>query len=183
MVEELEFLRFMLKHCKTEVFEGENEETKETFLMSVGEFMVNELESDDLVSENPMFQKIFFEVRDNINNKDFDPWKHFIYHPESQVSKFASDLLSDKYTESKRWKKAGAFTEDEEDILDILVPKIVNEYKLRKIKTMMMALEKAIDEAAAANDFDQVIEQQSTYMNLKRLEKELAEHLGNRTIN
>ncbi len=43
-----------------------------------------------------MFQKIFYEVRDNIDNKDFDPWKHFIYHQHSQVSKFATDLLSEK---------------------------------------------------------------------------------------
>ncbi len=183
LVEELEFLRFLLKHCKTEVFEAEEEEEEQNPLISVGEYMVDELESDELVSKNPMFQKIFYEVRDNLDNENFDPWKHFIYHPESEVSKFATDLLSDKYTESKRWTKAGAFTEKEAEILDILVPKIVNEYKFRKIRQMMSAIEKAIDEAAAANDFEKVIEEQSTYMNLKRLEKDLAAQLGNRTIN
>ncbi|MCY1720636.1 DNA primase [Prolixibacteraceae bacterium Z1-6] len=183
LIEEREFLRFLLKHCKAEVFEVEDEETKEIHLISVGEYMVDELEADDLVPENKMFQKIFYEVRDNLENENFDPWKHFIYHPESQVSKFATDLLSEKHTESKRWTKAGAFTEKEEDILDLLVPKIVNEYKLRKIKKMMMDIEKAIDKAAAENDFDKVIQEQSTYMNLKRLEKNLSEYLGNRTIN
>lgn len=182
-IEEREFLRFLLKHCTAKVFEVEDEETKELYLISVGEYMIDELESDELVSENKIFQKIFYEVRDNLENKNFDPWKHFIYHPESQISKFATDLLSEKHIESKRWTKAGAFTESEEDILDLLVPRIVNEYKLRKIKMMMMAIEKAIDKAAAENNFDKVIEEQSTYMNLKRLEKDLAEFLGNRTIN
>ncbi len=183
LIEEKEFLRFLLKHCTTKVFEEEDEETRKTHLVSVGEYMIDELVNDNLVSENQMFQKIFFEVRDNIQNENFDPWKHFIYHPESQVSKFSTDLLSDKHTESKRWKKAGAFTENEEDILDLLIPRIVSEYKLRKIKLMMDEIEKAIDEAATANDFEKVIEEQSTYMNLKRLEKTLAEYLGNRTIN
>uniref|UniRef100_UPI003217C62A DNA primase n=1 Tax=uncultured Draconibacterium sp. TaxID=1573823 RepID=UPI003217C62A len=183
LVEEREFLRFLLKHCKAQVFEAEDEETKEIQLISVGEYMIDELETDDLVPENKMFQRIFYDVKNNLHNENFDPWKHFIYHPESQVSKFATDLLSEKHTESKRWTKAGAFTEQEEDILDLLIPKIVNEYKLRKIKIMMMAIEKAIDKAAAENDFDKVIQEQSTYMNLKRLEKDLAEYLGNRTIN
>ncbi len=183
LVEEREFLRFLLKYCKTPLWEEEDEETNKTYLVLVGEFMIDELEADELVSENKLFQKIFYEISDNLDKDNFDPWKHFIYHPESSVSKFATDLLSDKYIESKRWTKAGAFTEKEEDILDVLIPRIVNEYKLRKIKLMMAGIEKAIDAAAAANDFDKVIEEQSTYMNLKRLEKNLAENLGNRTIN
>lgn len=183
LIEEKEFLRFMLKHCKTELFEVEDEETKETQMITVGEFMVEELENDDLVSENNMFQKVFYEIRDNLENKNFDPWKHFIYHQESQVSKFATDLVSEKHTESKLWKKSGAFTEDEDEILDILIPKIVNEYKLRKIKLMMIEIEQAIDKVASSDDFNKVIELQSTYMNLKRAEKELSENLGSRTIN
>ena len=43
-------------------------------------------------------------------------------------------------------------------------------------------IEKEIDKASAENDFERVIDEQSKYMNLKRVEKELAEKLGNRTI-
>ena len=95
----------------------------------------------------------------------------------------ATDLLSDKYIESKRWTKAGAFTEKEEDILDVLIPRIISEYKLSKVKLMLSEIEKAIDEASAANDFDKVIHEQSVYLNLKRVEKDLSKMLGQRTIN
>ncbi|MEN8116428.1 MAG: DNA primase [Bacteroidota bacterium] len=183
LIEELEFLRFLLKHCLSPLWEEEDEDTKESRLRFVGEYMVQQVEDDELISENKLFQKIFFEVKKNLDTVNFDPWKYFIYHPNSEVSKMATDLLSDKYVESKRWNKAGAFTEKEEDILDLLVPKIINEYKFRKIKIMMAEIEKAIDAAAADNDFDKVIEQQSTYMNLKRLEKDLSKSLGNRTFN
>jgi DNA primase len=67
-----------------------------------------------------------------MDNEQFDPWKHFIYHADSEVSQLATDLLSEKFIESKRWTKAGAFTEKEEEILDFLVPRIVYEYKLRR---------------------------------------------------
>ena len=91
-------------------------------------------------------------------------------------------MLSEKFIESKRWTKAGAYTEKEIDILDLLVPKIVNEYKLRKIRDMMVEIEKHINQAATDNDFDRVIEEQSKYMNLKKVEKSLSDQLGNRTF-
>ncbi len=183
LVEETEFLRFLLKHCQAPLFELENEENpNETEIVKVGEFMINELENDDLVSGNQLFQIIFNEVKDNLENESFDPWKHFIYHPNGEVSKLSTDLLSEKFVESKRWSKAGAYTEKEEDILDLLIPKIIYEYKLRRIRMMMEDIEKHINDASDADDFDRVIEEQSKYMNLKRVEKFLSDKLGNRTF-
>jgi len=183
LIEELEFLRFLLKHCNVVLFEEDGENPDETRNVKVGEFMVKELENDDLVPENKLFRQIFNEVKANLDNEQFDPWKHFIYHPDTEVSKLATDLLSEKFIESKRWTKAGAYTEKEEEILDFLIPKIIYEYKLRKIKLMMEEIEKAIDVAAKENNFDHVIEEQSKYMNLKRVEKFLSEKLGSRAIN
>jgi len=183
LVEELEFLRFLLKHCTAPLFEVEGENPNEVELIKVGEFMLSELEKDDLVADNELFQKVFYAVGENLEKENFDPWKYFIYHPDGEISKLATDLLSDKHIESKRWTKAGAFTEKEEDILDVLIPKIVYEYKLRKIKIMLSEIEVEINKASNENDFDRVIEEQSKYMNLKRVEKYLSEKLGSRTIN
>ncbi len=182
-IEELEFLRFLLKHCNTPLFEEEGETPDEIREMKVSEYMIEELENDDLVSENVLFQKIFYDVKDNLENEEFDPWKHFIYHSDSEVSTLATDLLSEKFIESKRWTKAGAYTEKEEEILDFLVPKIVNEYKFRKIRVMLADIEVEINKASNENDFEKVIEEQSKYMNLKRVEKILSDQLGSRAFN
>ena len=183
LVEELEFLRFLLKYCTTPLYEMEGNNPNEIEIIKVGEFMIQELEADDLVSENPLFQKIFYEVSEKINIEKFDPWKYFVHHADSKISQLATDLLSDKYIESKRWTKAGAYSEKEEDLLDLLIPKIIYEYKLRKIKIMMEGIETEINKAAKENDFEKVIEEQSKYMNLKHIEKDLSDKLGNRTIN
>jgi DNA primase len=183
LIEELEFLRFLLKHCNTVIFEEEGENPNEIVEVKVSEYMIDELENDDLVPENPLFRKIFYEVKNNLDNESFDPWKFFIYHADAEVSKLATDLLSEKFIESKRWTKAGAFTEKEEEILDYLVPRIVYEYKLMRIKLMMAEIELAIDSASKENNFDRIIEEQSKYMNLKRVEKYLSEKLGSRAIN
>jgi len=183
LVEELEFLRFLLKYCNTPLFEYDDENSHTTEVMSVAEFMVHELESDDLVSENPLFQKIFYEVSEHLDNEDFDAWKHFIYHPDGEVSQLVTNLLSEKYVESKRWTKAGAFVERAEDILEVLIPKIVSEYKFRKIKILQAEIEKDINKAAKEKDDEKLFDLLNTMTNLKKVEKVLSEKLGSRTIN
>jgi DNA primase len=183
LVEETEFLRFLLKHCKTVLFEQEGSHTNEVRELRVDEFMIEELENDDLVPDNQLFREIFYDVKENLHNDQFDPWKHFVYHPNAEVSKLATDLLSEKFTESRRWTRAGGFTEKEEEILDYLVPRIIYEYKLRRVKGMMSDIEQAINTASKEKDFNRVIEEQSKYMNLKRIEKFLSERLGSRAIN
>ena len=183
LVEELEFLRFLLKHCNTPLFEEDGETPDITREIKAGEYMVEELENDDLVSENQLFRQIFFDVKEKMEDARFDPWKYFIYHGNAEVSKLATDLLSERFIESKRWTKAGAYTEKEEEILDYLIPKIVYEYKFRKIRLMLEEIENEIDSASKSGDFDKVIEEQSKYMNLKRVEKDLSDKLGNRAFN
>jgi DNA primase len=180
--EELVFLRFLLKFGKTPLFEIEGENPNETETITAGEYMVGEIEKDDLISQNELFRIIFTDVQQNLGNPGFDPWKHFVNHPDSKISQLAINLLSDKFIESNIWKRGGGYTESEEDILDLLVPKVINEYKSRKIRMILSEIEEEINKAYQANNFDRVIDEQSKYMNLKRVEKELSEKLGNRTI-
>ncbi len=182
LIEELEFLRFLLKHCNTKIFEKKEKNSSELHKIKVGEYMIEQLEKDDLIPENELFRRIFYEVKNNLKNKQFNPWKYFIYHSDSSISKMATDLLSEKFIESRRWAKAGAFTEKEEEILDFLVPRIIYEFKLRKIQIMLTEIEKAINFASKNNNFERVIEEQSKYINLKKVEKILSDKLGNRTI-
>jgi len=184
--EELVYLRFLLKFCNFPLFEIEGENQGETVLMSVGEFMISELEKDDLISENQLFRTIFQEVSENLDNSSFDPWKHFVFHPNGEISKLATDLLSEKHNESKIWKRGGGYTEQEEDILDLLVPKIINEYKLRLITILLPKIENELvadNEKIGNNPFtDDFLDKMQKRINLDHIKKELSNKLGNRTI-
>lgn len=184
MVEELEFLRHLLKYCKTPLLNNaDDDDIDESEVLSVGEFMIQELEADELVSKNPLFQKVFYEVSRILDIDDVDTWKHFINHPDAEISQVATDLLSEKYVESKRWSKAGAYMVREEDILFELIPKIVNEYKFRKVRIMQSKILKEVQNIDSVNDSDRMFDLLNTMNNLKKVEKELAEKLGGRTIN
>lgn len=180
-IEEREIIRIMLKYFNEEVFEEEDEEGNPVSI-SVGQFVLEELDNDGLVSDNELINRVLDMFAENLDNQDFKPQQFFIRNSDPQVSQLATDLLADKYIESKRWKKGGAFVEEEHEILDLLVPKIVQEYKLSKVRAMLRGLENQIQEAGKTENWEALMEYQNQYINLKKVAKYLSEQLGNRTI-
>jgi DNA primase len=181
-VEEREILRILLKYFNTEVFEEEGEHPGETVAISAGQFVLDEIENDSLYSDNALINLFLGLFRENLGNKDFNPSQYFINHPDQKIGQLASDLLSERYIESKIWRKGGSFVEREDEILDLIVPKIVQEYKLRKVKNMLSDLEKGIQIAYSENNEDSVRNIQNQHINLKKVEKHLSVQLGNRTV-
>jgi len=180
--EEREIIRFLMKYFHQEVFEMEDEETHEVKTYTVGVYVISELHNDGLVSVNPKVRAILSDMELNLDNKDFDPVKYFTQHPDSEISKYASTLLSEKYIESKRWSKGGAFIESESELLYLLVPKLIQEYKLKNVKMLLKKLEHQINEANKSNESEKIMEFLNQYQNLKKVMKELSELLGFRTI-
>jgi DNA primase len=121
-------------------------------------------------------------LEENLDNKDFDPIRYFTQHPDNEISQYASTLLSEKYFESKRWSKGGAFIETESELLYLLVPKLIQEYKLKNVKAMLKKLEHQINESNKNNEPEQMMNFMNQYQNLKKIMKELSEQLGFRTI-
>jgi len=180
--EEREIIRVLLKYFHQEVFEMEDEETHEVKTYTVGVYVISELHNDGLVSVNPKVTTILSDMELNLANKDFDPVKYFTQHSDSEISKYASTLLSEKYIESKRWSKGGAFIESESELLYLLVPKLIQEYKLKNVKMLLKKLEHQINEATKSNESEKIMDFLNQYQNLKKVMKELSELLGFRTI-
>jgi DNA primase len=180
--EEREIMRILLKYFHEEAFKIEDDETHEVNSYTVGYYVLSELQGDGLISESQRVRTILQTMEENVDNKDFDPIKCFTQNPDSEISQYASNLLSEKYTESKRWSKAGAFIETEGELLPFLVPKLVQEYKLKNVKVLLKKIEHQINEASTNNEVEKLMEYMNQYMNLKKVVKDLSELLGNRTI-
>jgi DNA primase len=180
--EEREIIRVLLKFFHQVIFEVEDEETHEINSYTVGEYVISELHNDELTSVNPQVQFILSVLEENLENKSFDPIKFFTRHPNAEVSQYASHIMADKYIESKRWSKGGAFIETESELLYVLVPKLIQEYKLKNVKVMLKKLEQQISEATKNNNFEQMMEYMGQHMKLKEVQKELSILLGFRTI-
>lgn len=180
--EEREIIRILLKYFHVEAFKIEDEETHEITSYSVGVYVISDLKNDGLVSVNPVVRNMMETMEENLDNQDFDPMRYFTHHPDFAISQYASNVLSEKYIESKRWSKAGAFIETESEILYLLVPKLIQEYKMKKVKVMLKEIEHDIKSATQANDSEKMMELLARYQNLKVVMKSLSESLGFRTI-
>ena len=181
-LEENEILRILLKYLQHEIFKIEDEQSHEINTFTVGQYVLSEFKNDGLISLNPIVRNILSAMEDNLNTKEFDTIKFFTHHPDPEISQYASNLLSEKYVESKRWSKAGAFIETESELLPQLVPKLIQEYKSKKVKMMLKKLEQQINEASKNNETDKLMDYMGQHMKLKEVLKALSELLGFRTI-
>ena len=180
--EELELLKLLIKYGSHKIFEVDNPLTGGTDTVSVAGFILSELEADQMESANPVIKSVFDEYRAHGEEENFDAIKYFVNHPDHQISQLISDILSEKNKLSQFWRKRGSFIEEEHEILYLLVPKVLQECKLRYISFLISHVEQEIRNASENNDIEAIIEFQKRYQKLKTVEGMLCGHLGKRTI-
>ena len=181
-LEEKEILRMLLKCGSLKIYDYEHEESGESISETVAAYILNELEIDNMVSVNPLISSILEDYRHHKDELDFDAMRFFTLHPDPRISLFASDIISERHPLSPFWERGGSHIEREEDLLQVVVPKLVREYKLRVVSTMMGQIESRMKVADASKDYDLSIELQTTYQKLKEIEKILCKKLD-RTVN
>jgi len=180
--EERELLKLLLKYGSHQIFEVEIPETNLTEPVYVAGFVLSELEADQMVSVNPVIKAVFDEYQEYVEVKNFDAIKHFVNHPDLAVSQLVSDILSEKNKLSDFWRKRGSYIEEEHEILYQLVPKVLQEYKLRYITFLISQAEQGIRKAYENHDDESIQDFQRRYQKLKTVEGLLCGHLGRRTI-
>jgi len=181
-IEEKALLRILIRYHDNDLFSVDNDETGEEEKIKVGQYIISEIEKDNLSSVDPVIQLIYDELKEHINEEFFNPERHFVQHENRDVGNLVSGLLMDKYIESVIWKRKGAFVEDEHEILNVLVPRLIEEYKLRHVKLMKSEIMKKIGEITDPNDMERVMELQSIISNLNKVERELSKNLGKRAV-
>lgn len=181
-VEEREVLKLLLKYGNQPLFEVKPEETGETQIISIAQYILSELVNDGMESSDPVIKQIFEEYRECLDEENFDGMRYFINHRDIQISRLISDILSEKNKLSSFWKKRGNFIEEEHEILYQLVPRVLQEYKLRFISNLIAQTTDQIQKAAADSDFELISELQMRYQKMKQVESALCDKLNNRVI-
>jgi DNA primase len=180
--EERELLKLLIKYGSHKIYEVDNPVTGESEPVYVAGYILSELEADQMESANPAIRAVFEEYSLHADDETFDAIKHLVNHPDLQISQLVSDILSEKNKLSKFWTKRGSFIEEEHEILHQLVPKAVQECKLRYISWLITQTELGIRKASENNDDAEIQELQKRYQKLKGVERVLCSHLGQRTI-
>ncbi len=181
-VVEKEIIRIMLNFGTMVLFDGNDEELNIEGEFTVQEFFVREISRDELEFSNIVYRKIFQEYQHFISNGDLPGSKYFIYHPDSEISKTAADLVTEKYELSKRYRKLEIFVETEELRLKSIVPEIILIYKSKRIMLMIKDVQDQLLKAQSLSDFETLNVLQQKILVLNNFKRELSKNLRNRII-
>ena len=176
--EERNLLQVLIKYGHLPLFKDEEAQRDKT----VAEYIVEELDCDGLVLENPLHRQMLDECRQHLGEAGFQAERHFLNHPDGRISRLAADLIADKYVLSRVHTRSRALPTDEERLLE-LVPRLVLELKnsvvLDHIKQKLLEM-KAAGEAKDYARIDILMEE---IKQLDEVKKQLAKALGERIIN
>jgi hypothetical protein len=167
----------------SEVFERKvnREDGKET-VTCVSDFIVNEIESDELTFENTVFSEIFGDFRFHISQGLFPGDQHFVRHADPDISSISANLLAEPYELSSIWRKKNTYVETETDKIKEIVEDAVLKFKRDKISLLREKIIQQIGEASKAGDRDLVYTLQKKDAQLASAILSISKNLGNRII-
>ena len=132
-------------------FKNENGEISETTL-TTAEFIISELNEDDIQFTQPKYNKIYGELIDYFNEHESIPEeKHFIQHHDPEISQTVSQLLSDKHQLSD-WAKKDIFVPTETEKLKDLVEEAVIRLKSKVVKLKIERMLEQMKSTEFTND-------------------------------
>lgn len=167
---------------------------EENIAINLIEFIASDLQYDDIELSNPLYQKILTEGFSKIKDENFTAELHFCNHPDPDISRFAVDISTDRYIESKIHSKNKTEEPDEEKrkadhqaslnrMLREEVPYVMNNYKDAILRYQMEDLNRQIKQAGAEGDIARQIDLTKRLAELwKNPKKEIALQLRERII-
>lgn len=194
---ELTILRYVVRYGNTPLYLKYEERKRgeagkvihENVLVEVGpgvtEFIRYDMERDGMQFTHPLYKQIFKEACEHMTDANFQAGRYFLSHPDPEISKLATELMSDRYHLSKIHSKILGEEEGdkdsrllEENLLSNYVPRatteLKNAYVLQKIKEIT-------DKMKTSDQENQVMLIQELRQ-LQEIKKVLSKELGERIV-
>ncbi|HRT48754.1 MAG TPA: DNA primase, partial [Bacteroidales bacterium] len=179
---EREIIRLLLKYG-SDVFDRKtNPEDGSETIITVADYIVNEITADNLEFDNKIFLEIFNDYRFHVNQGIFPGDQHFIMNPDPDISSTSADLLADTYEISKIWTEKQAYFQTEVDLLKKIVEDTVLKFKGDKIKAIQKVILQQINEAARDQDIQKILTLQKRYDTLQKALSIISRKLGDRIV-
>lgn len=154
--------------------------------ITVGAFIIQEFEKDNIDITLPADKRIFEEFKAHQNDNGFVAEKFFTFHHDPTINALACDLVADRYQLSSIFSKV-AISENvvqdveqrsEQDLLLELVPQMICELKLSLVNDRIASVQKLIRETPA--DDTQSLQLLGQLNSLHAIKREICKYLGNR---
>ncbi|HBB91250.1 MAG: DNA primase [Bacteroidetes bacterium GWF2_49_14] len=175
--EEREIIRLMLNYSDKKVYDLAGEKRGELVPVSVGEFFLQEMETDGLIPENPLYAKVFREFQSIWGREDIRLQTYFTNHQDPEISQLAVDLLTPGHQISKIHEKGGAYVRTEEQMLKDIAPETLSSYRSKKVKQMIAEIDEQIRVIQGSEDDHLIGELLENRRQLEELRKAFSREL------
>jgi DNA primase len=179
---EKEIIRLLLKFGGVEFERTVNKEDGKEEMLTVSDYIVREITSDNLQFDDKVCTKIFDEFRFHAEHGLIAGEKQFVKHEDPEISSLSADLLADSHELSKIWKDKQTYVETEEMKLKEIVGDAVLKFKSDKILKIQKELKILLEEAQKANDTEKMQQLMKRYANLSVVLGIISKKLGNRIL-
>lgn len=177
---ERNILKQVLRHGALKLCE-ELKEDGSTRDVTVTEFVLANLYSDEIEIHNPLLKRMLDEAAEEYQKPGYNPERHFLNHREQEISMMAADLVSEPYELSKyhsRFQKL----EVDADKLDEIIPRVLEDLKYAIVNNDVQLLEAALKKAQRDKDDTEVGRLSMELFRLQQTRRELSKRLGERII-
>jgi DNA primase len=175
---EKEILRLLLNYAdKVIQFEQLSEEgSVELVDTTVGNYITQDILTDEIIFNNPLHQLIFDEICELVAQHKYEGLtQYFLHHSDEEVSKFCIDLLSQKYEVSENWlKEYNIVINTEESQMTKTVFNILYNFKAAKLEQMIDELRKRLKDSTEDDSMELLTDINDKQMIKKSLSDQLS---------
>lgn len=137
--------------------------------LTAAELIIHELQHDNIILENLLYNNIFNEFVSSINTYQTIPGqKHFINHEDAAICSLTVDLLSTPYNLSN-WEQHDIFITMEEDVLKKSLYNAIYALKSRKLEIMIQDNQKRLKENPPEEELITLVQTQLQLIEAKKM--------------
>ena len=130
-------------------------------------------EADGIEFSHPLYKKIFQEAAEHAADLGFNPEKHFMTHPDSEVSALTAELCSERYLLSKFFSEQNSDERNELAVLFEQTTRLAIAYKLSIVDEMLKSTMARLKDPAVAADPTALQEAMEDFKFLKETQQAL----------
>ena len=167
--QERDIIRILINYGNKYVMVDSEDESGETIQaqISVAHLLVHELQHDNIVLENLLYNSIYNEFVQNIEKDIIPDFNYFISHENSAICGLTIDLISSPYSLSN-WEQHSIYITKEEDILKKSLYNAVYALKSRRLEIMIHDNQKRLKEGPPEEELITLMQTQHQLLEAKK---------------
>jgi DNA primase len=146
-------------------------------LISLIDYVSAEFLNDKLSFSDPLYQQIWLDAVKHCHDEGFKASTFFMSSPDLEISRMASDLMSDKYQLSKGQQMA-----DEESLVGSYINRLLLDYKYHILNEQIQSIVKQMSLPEVVNDIAKSTILGQQFVSLTAVSRDMAKQLGDRVI-